>query len=100
MVVVEGFGDECEAGEEGGVGREGLREGEGVGIARAVMGVGGGEAEEAVGRGWGGQVEVRRVADGGRIVGEGAHEPCVVSGRVLREAEVFKGEEVGEGWGW
>lgn len=49
VVVVEGFGNECEAGEEGGVGREGLRECEGIGVAVAVVGVGGGEAEEAVG---------------------------------------------------
>lgn len=100
MVVVKGVGDECEAGEEGGVEREGLRESEGVGIARAVVRVGGEEAEEAVGRGGGGQVEIRRIADGVRIVGEVAHEPCVVSRRVVREAEVFKGEEVGKGWRW
>lgn len=93
LVVVEGVGDKREAGEEGGVGREGLRESEGIGVARAVVGVGGGEAEEAVGGGGGGQADVRRGAGGGRVVGEGAHEPGVVG-----EVEVFKGEE-GEGGG-
>lgn len=73
--------------------REGFGECEGVGVEGAVVGIGGGEAEEAVVGGGGGEEDVGGLAGGVGGVGKGADEPGVAAPGVVGEADIFEGEE-------
>lgn len=57
------------------------------------MGIGGGEAEEAVIGGSGGEEDVGGLARGVGGVGKGADEPGVAAPGVVGETDIFEGEE-------